>query len=98
MRCLGAALVLGLLASVAGAQEADTLPKPPEGKTWKMVWHDEFDGTKLDDSKWVSRSEGRRKGGWWSPKAISLDGKGHLAIKTYKEGDKYIDGCLVTQG
>jgi hypothetical protein len=28
------------------AQEVkDTLPTPPEGKTWKLVWHDEFDGT-----------------------------------------------------
>jgi len=91
-------LMIGLLASLARAQEADTLPKPPEGKTWNLVWHDEFDGTKLDDSKWVIRPEGKRKGGWWSPKAISLDGKGHLIISTYKEGDKYVDGCVTTQG
>ena len=32
----------------------DTLPPAPGGKTWKLVWHDEFDGDKLDDSKWDS--------------------------------------------
>ena len=29
---------------------------------------------------------------------MSLDGKGHLVIKTFKEGDKVIDGCITTQG
>ena len=93
-----AVLALGILVSVAQAQDADTLPTPPEGKTWKMVWHDEFEGTKLDDSKWVSRPEGKRKDGWWSPNAISLDGNGNLVISTYKEGDKFVDGCVTTQG
>ena len=27
----------------------------PEGKKWKMVWSDEFDGTELDTSKWDYR-------------------------------------------
>ena len=30
----------------------DTLPPAPAGKTWKLVWHDEFDGTALDMKKW----------------------------------------------
>lgn len=98
MKRTAAVLLIGLLTSLARAQEVDTLPQPPEGKTWKMIWHDEFEGTKLDDSKWVCRPEGKRKGGWWSPKAISLDGKGHLVISTCKEGDKYVDGCITTQG
>ena len=63
-----------------------------------MIWHDEFDGTKLDESKWVYRPDGKRKDGWWGRKAVSLDGKGHLVIKTFKEGDKVIDGCITTQG
>lgn len=88
-----------LIAAVARAdQPENALPQPPAGKVWKMIWHDEFEGTTLDQSKWVPQPEGKRKGGWWSPKAISLDGKGNLAIKAYKEGDKFIDGCLTTQG
>ncbi len=27
----------------------------PDGKKWKLVWHDEFDGTELDRSKWDFR-------------------------------------------
>jgi hypothetical protein len=53
----------------------DALPKPPEGKVLKLAWHDEFDGTKLDQSKWIYRLEGKRRDGWWSRKAVSLDGK-----------------------
>jgi hypothetical protein len=46
-------LLVVLCASGIAAQEPkDTLPSAPEGKTWKMIWHDEFDGTKIDTSKW----------------------------------------------
>ena len=27
----------------------------PDGKKWKMIWNDEFDGDKLDESKWSFR-------------------------------------------
>ena len=96
-----AVLVLGLLDSQArGQPEAaqDSLPTPPQGKTWKLAWYDEFDGTKLDETKWIFRQEGRRRDGWWSRKAISLDGEGHLVMSTSKDGDKYLDGCIATQG
>jgi len=77
---------------------ADDAPPPaPEGKTWKLVWHDEFDGAKLNDSKW-DVPEGRRRDGWWSRKAISVDGQGHLVISTLMEGKKYLDGCVRTRG
>ncbi|MCL4194362.1 MAG: glycoside hydrolase family 16 protein [Thermoguttaceae bacterium] len=96
-----ALMALGLLAAEVRSQEPgspDKLPAPPQGKSWKLVWQDEFDGTKLDGSKWVARPEGKRKGGWWSPKAISLDGQGHLAISTYPDGGRFVDGCVTTQG
>jgi beta-glucanase (GH16 family) len=93
------ALFVVLCASGAAAQEPqDTLPPAPEGKTWKLVWHDEFDGDKLDETKWVYRPDGKRKDGWWDRKTVTLDGKGHLVISTIKEGDKIIDGCITTQG
>ena len=56
-------------------EEKDALPPVPEGKSWKLVWHDEFDGTKLDETKW-DIPESKRRDGYWSRKAISLDGKG----------------------
>jgi beta-glucanase (GH16 family) len=88
------------LASSAGAWAAEDpdVPSPPQGKEWKLVWHDEFDGTALDLTKWVYGHEGRRKGGWWSHEAVGLDGQGHLVIKTSKVGEKYVDGCITTQG
>ena len=27
----------------------------PEGKNWKLIWHDEFDGPELDRTKWDFR-------------------------------------------
>ena len=96
MKTLLPTLLLGLLAFPALAE--DHLPEAPEGKTWKLVWHDEFDGTKLDESKWTYRPDGKRKGGWWSRKAISLDGKGNLVITTFMDGHKPTDGCVWTKG
>ncbi len=95
--CLTALLVV-LCASAAIAQEVrDDLPPAPEDKTWKLAWNDEFGGTKFDETKW-DVPENRRRDGYWSRKAISLDGKGHLVMTTLKEGDRYIDGCVRTKG
>ena len=91
------ALLVVLYASAIAAQEKDTLPSAPQGKTWKMIWHDEFDGTKLDTSKW-DIPEYKRRDAHWSRKAISLDGKGHLVMSTLKEGDNVLDGCVRTKG
>jgi len=97
MRSLPSILLLGLLVVPAQPAEPDNqLPLVPNGKTWKLVWHDEFDGTKLDESKWDVPNQ-RRRDGWWSPKAVSVDG-GSLAISTLKEGGKYLDGCVRTKG
>ena len=85
-------------AAIAAQPEKDTLPPASAGKTWKLVWHDEFDGTALDTSKWEVMPDAPRKGGWWMRKAVSLDGKGHLVIRTLKEGDRYLDGCVRTKG
>lgn len=75
----------------------DILPAAPGGKAWKLVWHDEFEGTKLDTARW-SIQEGQRRDGYWSKKAVSLDGKGHLVMSVLKEGDEYLDGCVRTRG
>lgn len=94
-----AVLWLGLGTLGAVAQEtSDPLPAPPEGKTWKLAWHDEFDAAQLDATKWRYRPSGKRRDGWWSEAAVSLDGQGILTIKTYRDGEKVIDGCIITQG
>ena len=93
-------LLIGPWTDVRAERQAkDTLPSAPEGKTWKLVWHDEFDGTKLDESE-VGRParcpRDATAGG--CARRSRLDGKGHLVISTLKDGDKYIDGCVRTQG
>lgn len=94
-----ALLVLAPLGSMAFGQQKprpDVLPSAPVGKVWKLVWHDEFDGRQLDDSKW-DIPEYKRRDAYWSRKAIRLDGQGNLAISTLKEGDKVLDGCVRTR-
>lgn len=89
-------LLFGLFVSIVKGED-DQLPTPPTGKVWELVWHDEFDGTELDDTKWEV-PDNRRRDGWWSPKAVQLDGKGHLLIRTFEEGGKYYDACVRTRG
>jgi beta-glucanase (GH16 family) len=84
-------------ASSPPTANGDTLPQPPDGKSWRLVWHDEFNGTTLDTTKW-DVPDGRRRDGWWSREAISLDGQGNLVISTLKQGDRYLDGCVRTRG
>ncbi|MHC4398098.1 MAG: glycoside hydrolase family 16 protein [Planctomycetota bacterium] len=90
-------LLLAVLASPSqGADEF--LPPVADGKTWKLAWHDEFDGDALDESKWNVPPDAPRRDGWWMRKAIALDGKGHLVIRALKDGDRYVDGCVRTLG
>ena len=90
--------ILAATAVAKAGEPKDRLPPAPQGKTWKLAWHDEFDGTKLDEAKWEVPPDGPRRDAFWMRKAVSLDGKGHLAIGTLKEGDRYIDGCVRTRG
>jgi len=92
-----AAAIIGPISSTWAQRVEDDLPKAPEGKTWKLVWHDEFDGNKLDASKWEVPDH-KRQEGWWSPKAVSLDGEGHLVISMLKDGDRYLHACVRTRG
>ncbi|MFQ5810386.1 MAG: family 16 glycosylhydrolase, partial [Armatimonadota bacterium] len=98
--CLSIIALAAISSALAAADLSppDELPAAPEGKAWKLAWHDEFDGDKLDESKWEVPADAKRRDGWWMRKAVSLDGKGHLVISTLKDGDRYIDGCVRTRG
>lgn len=103
---LGLFAVAGLAATgvwkpnLAGVslQRDHFLPPAPPGQTFKLVFSDEFDGATLDETKWNLPEEGNRKGGNWSPRSISLDGRGHLLITTFKDGDRYFTGGINTKG
>ena len=93
--CLAVALAVIITLPCCAASASKT---PPSRPGWRLVWNDEFDGDKLNETKWTYRPDGKRKGGWWSRKAISLDGDGHLAITTFMDADKPTDGCVTTRG
>lgn len=69
----------------------------PAGKKWQLVWHDEFEGTKLDASKWNYRLH---YWGYDSPtftdEGVELDGKGRLKINLIRKGDDFYSAHLQT--
>jgi beta-glucanase (GH16 family) len=42
--------VLAACGAVARSLAATPIPEPPG---WKLVWHDEFDGTEIDTANWT---------------------------------------------
>ena len=60
-----AAVLAAVLAFSGGAGQAQT-PAPaqpiPVPAGWAIDWHDEFDGTALDRSKWVPEPGGQDNG------------------------------------
>ncbi|GAB4234344.1 MAG: hypothetical protein Kow00109_07370 [Acidobacteriota bacterium] len=74
-----------------------SLPEPPPGYEWGLVFLEDFEGTELDMTKWAFPPAAPRRDGWWLPEAVSLDGQGHLVIRTYWDGERYVDGCIRTR-
>ncbi|GMT47174.1 MAG: hypothetical protein IEMM0007_0740 [bacterium] len=69
-------------------------------KTWKLIWRDEFDGTRIDPLKWQVLDEGPSNLGKGWPEGyrrkdnVYLDGKGHAVIRFSR--DKH--GNLIVGG
>jgi len=74
------------------------LPPPAQAKTWKLAWSDEFNGTKVDQTKWDVMGDWKRRDGYWLKEDSYLDGKGNLIIRTKKAGDRYTCGAVRTKG
>lgn|GEM_PF-351239 len=93
----------GVDTSVLPPPVQEFLPPAPEGKNWKLTWHDEFDGTAIDATKWVvgggTEAEPQpRRDGFWVKEAMVLDGQGHLVMRTYEKDGKIFDGEMDTTG
>jgi alpha-L-fucosidase len=102
---VGAVLVGFGLAAVSAqvsgaAQNAATefLPPLPAGKSWKLAWSDEFEGSSLDRSKWEVLGDSKRRDGYWVQEDSYLDGRGNLVLRTKKDGDRYTCGAVRTKG
>jgi len=69
----------------------------PAGKKWNLVWHDEFDGSALDTSKW-----GFRRNFWGKPfpafsdQGVVLDGRSHLQLHLLEHDGEYSSPHLQT--
>jgi beta-glucanase (GH16 family) len=91
--------VVGISANTTRAQTNQAfLPPPPESKRWKLVWHDEFDGAKLDETKWNLLGDWKRRDGYWTKDDAYLNGKGCLLLRTKKNGDRFTCGAVDTRG
>ena len=71
----------------------------PEGKEWKMIWNDEFDGKELDKTKWDFRTHmmGKRHRTWVADEGIELDGNSNVIFKCI-EKDGEICSCQLQTG
>jgi beta-glucanase (GH16 family) len=74
------------------------LPPAPGGAAWRLVWHDEFTGDNVDESKWERIGDSRRRDHWWLKDDAYLDGQGRLVLRTSKTGDRYGSGAVRSQG
>lgn len=69
----------------------------PEDKEWELVWSDEFDGNKLDETKWNYRKYfWGKKSPTFTEEGVEVDGESNLHIKLVKKGDDYFSGHLQT--
>ncbi len=69
----------------------------PQDKKWRLVWHDEFDGIQLDESKWDYRlhlMQNRHK--TWTKDGAVLDGKGLLKLTLHKKDGQFYSSHLQT--
>jgi beta-glucanase (GH16 family) len=100
--CGSVTCLVALLAAVPVPTRADAstdfLPEPPPGKEWKLVWQDEFNGAKLDESKWNRLGDWKRRDGFWIKEDAFLNGRGQLVLRTRKDGDRFTSGAINTQG
>ncbi len=69
----------------------------PDGKEWKLVWQDEFDGTELDTGKWDYRMSmmGKRHPAW-TDRGVHLDGEGNCVFTVVAEDGKPVSSQLQT--
>ncbi|MEK6796388.1 MAG: glycoside hydrolase family 16 protein [Spirochaetota bacterium] len=69
----------------------------PKGKKWKLVWHDEFEGPTLDESKWSYRLHlMHKRHETFSDGGVIFDGKSNILLPLIKDGDNFRSPHLQT--
>ncbi len=69
----------------------------PEKEGYALYWEDNFNGDKLDKTKWKNRALGERRNGYGTPDAVEVK-DGFLNIKAYVEKDTFKIGAVSTEG
>ena len=73
-----------------------------DGVPYYITFEDDFDGTKLDSTKWVHSPEWKRQdlNNYWKDEMAYLDGEGHFVIEMEydKYTDRYNSGAVETNG
>lgn len=69
----------------------------PEDKEWKLVWNDEFDGDRLDTSKWYYRLHmaGKRHETYIED-GISFDGNSNIVFHLIEKDGQYYSSTIQT--
>lgn len=87
---MNVARILTLLIAIVCS--APAFAAPPPHKQWKLVFSDEFNGDKLDDSKWTRSAHGDAFK-WNGAKGkvcddhADVDGKGNFVVKVTRDAD-----------
>lgn len=85
-------LVLVSLPARAQVTKAASRQGPPPHKKWKLVWHDEFEGTAIDTMRWQIM-EGDKQWIWpgietrYAAENCALDGKGNLVLRLTQDSN-----------
>ena len=93
MKSMTPILFTGLLAIFAhAAAGVEPVGEPLRSREWKLVFSDEFDGRKLDESKWTRRGHGEAfvwngAKGRLSEDHADVDGQGHFVVKVSRDAD-----------
>ena len=74
--------------------------KPLDITKAKLVFCDDFNGKKIDETKWNICGDQNRRGGLWLKKNAYLDGKGNLVLKFDKDKKtgKFAMSAITTAG
>ncbi len=71
----------------------------PPGKNWRLVWHDEFNGSEIDRTKWMCRES------FWGSdfpafahdfEGVEMTGRGTVRLHLVRKGDDFCSPHLQT--
>ncbi|WP_406398284.1 glycoside hydrolase family 16 protein [Streptomyces sp. NBC_00879] len=92
------AAILLMLATACGGD--NSAPEPPAAGTWHLVFHDDFNGSKLDTERWVTcydwnkggcTNRGNNEAQWYLPGQVSVGG-GALSLNAERRSTRGSDG------